>query len=694
MSRARDFLVEIGTEELPPKALRSLMLAFADGLQSNLLEQRLSFSNVTAYASPRRLAVIVTDLADSQDAREVTRKGPPVSVAFDGDGKPTAAAKAFAGKCGVSVDEIGRSTSDKGEWLAYVSVERGSPAAELLPACVNGALEALPIPRRMRWGDLAVEFVRPVHWVIMLHGEKVVPGKILGITASKQTRGHRFLAPAALTVDQPGSYLTLLENEGFVIADFATRREKIEAGVAAAAASCGGTAVGSDALYEEVTALNEWPVAMTGHFDLAFLTLPREVIIATLTSHQRYFCIAGPDGELLPAFVTVANLESVEPKQVQRGNERVIQPRLADAAFFWKADRRHALADWRTSLHNVVYQKGLGSLFDRSARLAELASAVAAAVGADVATVARAAVLAKCDLVSAMVGEFPELQGIMGGYYSLADGESAAVSRAIGEQYLPKFAGDRLPGSAESACVSIADKLDSLCGGFALGKKPSGNRDPFGFRRSALGLVRIILESGLSFNLKTLISTSLALQIPAVTDDTAAEVYDFIVERMRGYCRDRYDTSAEVFDSVFDRRPESLLDFERRVQAVAAFVAHDSAASLAAANKRIANILRKANYTEDTSLDPRLLTAGSEQALHGALGSAREDLEPMLLEGRYADGLDRLAGLRGDVDRFFDNVMVMAEEDALRKNRLVLLADVRALFLEVADISRLSIGRE
>ncbi|NOX69044.1 MAG: glycine--tRNA ligase subunit beta [Gammaproteobacteria bacterium] len=694
MSEVQDFLVEIGTEELPPKALRSLMLAFADGLQSNLLEQRLSFSEVTAYASPRRLAVIVTGLAGAQEAREITRKGPPVSVAFDADGKPTAAATAFAGKCGVSIGEIGRNSSDKGEWLSFVSVERGVPSAELLPACVSAALEALPIPRRMRWGDSAVEFVRPVHWVVMLHGKQVVPGELLGVAAGNRTRGHRFLAPGELRIEQPGSYLETLEKEGFVIADFSARRDKIEADVAIAAAACGGTAVGSDALYEEVAALNEWPVALTGHFDASFLALPREVIIATLTSHQRYFAVAGADDKLLPAFVTIANLESRQPEQVRRGNERVIQPRLADATFFWEADRRHSLADWQASLHKVVYQKGLGSLFDKGARIAELASVVALEVGAEVATVTRAANLAKCDLVSAMVGEFPELQGVMGGYYALADGETDAVSMAIGEQYLPRFSGDRLPGSKESACVSIADKLDSLCGVFALGKKPSGNRDPFGLRRSALGLVRMMVESELSLNLKVAISTSLALQVPSASKDTAAEVYAFIVERMRAYCRDRYNTSAEVFDAVLDRQPESLLDFERRVQAVTAFVELDSAASLAGANKRIGNILRKASYAEGATLDPALLTEDAERTLHDAVCVAREALEPLLLEGRYTEALGRLAELRDIVDRFFDDVMVMAQDEALRTNRLVLLAGLRALFLKVADISRLSISRD
>ncbi len=693
MSGAQDFLVEIGTEELPPKALRSLMLAFAESLERKLHDLRLAFASVHAYASPRRLAVIVVGLADSQADREVTSKGPPVSVAFDAEGKPTPAARAFAKKCGVSIDELGRSSSDKGEWLSYSSVEAGAPSAELLPGCIVAALDALPIPRRMRWGNSDIEFVRPVHWIIMLHGEKVVPCTILGVTAGNRTRGHRFLAPGELTVRKPGDYLALLENEGFVIADFAARRAKIEAGVAAAAAECGGTAVGSDALYDEVTALNEWPIALTGHFDASFLQLPREVIVATLTGHQRYFCIAGSDGELLPAFITIANLVSTDPDQVRCGNERVIQPRLADAAFFWRADHQYSMDHWRESLKDVVYQRGLGSMFDKSSRVAVLAEAAAAEIGADNATVVRAAFLAKCDLVSAMVGEFPELQGVMGRYYAQASGEPDGVSAAIGEQYLPKFAGDELPVSASSCCLAIADKLDSVCGIFALGKKPSGNRDPFGLRRSALGLVRIIIERELSLDLKALIATAVSLQLASAADDTGAAVYDFIIERMRGYSRDRYDTSAEVFEAVRGRQPESLLDFHVRTRAVASFVAHESAASLAAANKRIANILRKANYADGAAVDPSLLTPGAEQELHEALGSARNEIEPLLGERRYADVLSRLAVLRDNVDHFFDDVMVMVDDETLQNNRLALLADLRAQFLEVADISRLSIGR-
>jgi len=688
-----DFLVEIGTEELPPKALKGLMAAFGSGLEQQLREQRLAFESVQAYASPRRLAVIVTALAGAQADREIESKGPPVSIAFDDAGEPTPAALAFAKKCGVALNDLGRSKTEKGEWLSYSAVEKGASAGALLPACVNAALEALPIPRRMRWGSSEVAFVRPVHWVIMLHGDRIVPGRILGIDAGNQTRGHRFMAPGWLLVREPGAYLGVLEQEGFVLADFAARLARIRNGVEVAAAECGGVAVGSEALYEEVAALNEWPVALTGHFDAAFLELPAEVISATLTGHQRYFSILSDSGQLLPAFITVANLESEDPEQVKRGNERVIQPRLADAAFFWDEDHKRPLEAWQAPLKNIVYQKGLGSLHDKSDRVATLAAAIAAELDADTEVVSRAANLAKCDLVSSMVSEFPELQGTMGRYYAQSSGETDAVALAIGEQYLPRFAGDAVPATAAGCCVALADKLDTLCGIFALGKKPSGSRDPFGLRRNGLGVVRIILECGLELDLIGLIARAVSLQPLDGGGDTALEVYDFIIDRMRAYSREREGISVEVFDSVLAQRPAALLDFGERLRAVAAFVTLDSAPSLAAANKRIANILRKADFIRAEAIDHALFCEDAETALFDALSAAREEVTPLLRDRQFDAALTRLARLREPVDAFFDDVMVMVDDDALRLNRLNLLADLREQFLEVADISRLSIGK-
>ncbi len=694
MSKAPDFLVEIGAEELPPKALLLLMNSFAENLQNALRDQRLVFTSARAYASPRRLAVIVSELAVAQEDQATDTKGPPVSIAFDADGMPTPAGLAFARKCGVSIDELDRSKTAKGEWLSHRSLEAGVVSAELLPGCVQAALDALPIPRRMRWGQSEVEFVRPVHWVVMLHGETVIPAEILGVTAGNITRGHRFLAPEPLAIKSPAHYVSILRDKGFVLVDFAQRRATIEKNVAAMAAECGGEVVATDALYEEVTALNEWPVAMAGRFDASFLSLPSEVIVATLTGHQRYFSVADPDGKLLPAFITVANLESTDPEQVRAGNERVIRPRLADAAFFWTADQREPLSAWQDSLKKVVYQKGLGSLFDKGARVAALAETIALEIGADPAAARKAAGLAKCDLVSGMVGELPELQGVMGRYYALASGESVDVADAIGEQYLPRFAGDALPVSSLSCSVATADRLDTLCGIFALGKRPSGNRDPFGLRRSALGLVRIIIERRLELDIKALIARSFSAQGVAIDESPVDIIYDFVVDRMRAYFRDRDGLATEMFDAVRVRLPVSLLDFDARVQAVAAFVELDSAASLAAANKRIANILRKAGYAASGSIDVALLSDGSEKTLFLSLAAARADVEPLLRARSYAAALARLANLREAVDNFFDDVMVMAEDEALKLNRLTLLAELRAQFLDVADISRLSIGKE
>ncbi len=691
---AADFLVEIGTEELPPKSLRDLSTAFAANLASELGRQQLEHGDVSAFASPRRLAVLVRGLARAQAERETELRGPPVAVAFDKSGKPTEAARAFAKKCGVPLTEVGRSKTAKGEWLSCRLQEVGQSAAELVPALVQQALDKLPVQRRMRWGDHDFEFVRPVHWALMLHGNSHLAGRVAGVAAGGITYGHRFLAPAAINVPTPGEYVALLENEGYVLADFALRRRHIEDSVRQAAAAAGGTPVGGDALYDEVTALTEWPVALTGTFDLVYLELPQEVIIATLTGHQRYFPIADARGKLLNRFVVVANLVSRDPDKVRDGNERVIRPRLADAAFFWQQDQRVSLDERQSALKDVIYQQGLGSVDDRSQRVASLAMHLAEQLSCPSPAVERAARLAKCDLLTGMVGEFPELQGTMGRYYAEAAGEAAEVAGAIGEQYLPRFAGDDLPASALGQVLSIADKLDNLAGAFALGSKPSGNRDPFGLRRAALGIVRITIEKDLNLDLPALIGAALELQ-PVKTADSSAladELYDFIVERMRTWSADRLNLTPELFESVRARRPPSLLDFDQRLRAVAAFVELEPAATLAAANKRIANILRQADYDGGAAIVATLLTEPAENALHMALQAADQDIRPLLQRRDYTAALARLAGLRDAVDRFFDSVMVMTDDDDLRRNRLALLADMRGLFLEVADISRLSIG--
>lgn len=694
---AADFLVEVGTEELPPKALRALMNAFASILRADLDKTRLKHGAIKAFASPRRLAVLVVDLAFKQEDREVTQKGPPVSIAFDDKGEATPAGVAFAKKCGVDVNDLGREKTNKGEWLSHTALESGQAAKDLIAEIVERALAALPIPRRMRWGNSAVEFVRPVHWLILLHGKDIINGSVLGTQAGNKSRGHRFHAPGEIEITEPGKYLSILENKGFVIADFEARLQKIINGVEILAKLAGGSAVGDAALYDEVTALTEWPVPLTGSFDEKFLALPDEVIVATLMNHQRYFPLRDEEQNLLPLFITVANIESREPERVRNGNERVIGPRLADAAFFWQTDQQVTLGDRCDALDNVVYQKGLGSLRDKSLRTGVLAALLAKQLGVDMSSVTRAAILAKCDLLTGMVGEFPELQGTMGRYYARADGEDAAVYDAIGEQYLPRFAGDDLPATPVGSILAIADKLDTLAGIFVLGKKPSGNRDPFGLRRAALGIVRILIEQKLDLDIAMAIDAAVVQQ-PASGEDkqeTVKSLYEFIIDRMRGYISEQDSRfSADMFEAVRSRRPASLLDFAERLSAVASFLQLDAAASLAAANKRTANILRQAEFEDGATLDEALFEEDAEETLFDALQRAREKVAPLIQKRAYTDALEQLATLRAPVDAFFDEVMVMTDVKVVRNNRLALLSELRALFLDIADISRLTPEQE
>ena len=690
-----DFLVELGTEEMPPTALRQLRDAFSEKLAALLGDNRLAFAGVQPYATPRRLGVLVRELALAQPDEDLVLKGPPVNVAYK-DGELTQAGIAFAAKCGVDPAELRQQETDKGAWLVCETRKAGEAAAALLPGIVQAALDGLPVPRRMRWGDGDAEFVRPVHWLVMLHGDAVVAGEVLGISAGSATRGHRFHAPGDLAITDPAEYAALLRDKGCVIADFDARREMVVEGVLAAAKKAGGSPVADAALYDEVTALAEWPVALVGSFDEEYLSLPREVLVATLQNHQRYFPVEKDDGALLPRFVFVANLESANPEQVIDGNERVVTPRLADAAFFWRSDRKRPLADRIESLRQVVYQQGLGSVYDKSVRVAELATMLADAAGEPAAESARAAMLSKCDLVCDMVGEFPELQGIVGAYYAAADGEPADVASAIREHYAPRFAGDGLPETRAGQWVAIADKLDTLAGIFALGKRPSGNRDPFGLRRSALGLVRIIIEKRVECDLVAAIRHAVQAQPCDADADSAVimdDLYDYITERMRSYYLEQAGGySNEIFESVLAREPHSLLDFDARMGAVLSFVGDDAAISLAAANKRIANILRKAGDDSNAELNPALLEDPAEKALYDALLGARQDVAPLLEKRDYARALERLAGLREVVDRFFDDVLVMADDDAVRRNRLALLAELRGVFLNIADVSCLSIG--
>ncbi|NNC56845.1 MAG: glycine--tRNA ligase subunit beta [Woeseiaceae bacterium] len=695
MSKTDDFLVEIGTEELPPKALRSLMEAFGAELAAAIDNAPLERGDTHAYASPRRLAVLIDGLARRQADQKIEQKGPPVTIAFDDEGKPTPAAVAFAKKCGVEVAALARRKTGKGEWLVFDSTQKGRTAVDLMPELIERALASLPIPRRMRWGAGDAEFVRPVHWVVMLHGNDVIEAPVIATTAGNTSLGHRFHSSGPIVISQPKDYLDTLEKEGHVIADFERRRDLVREGVEAAAKAAGGHVVYGEALYDEVAALVEWPVPILGSFEEQYLELPREAVISTLTGHQRYFPVADDAGALLPRFITVANLESKDPDQVRDGNERVIRPRLADAAFFWNNDRRNTLDSRTESLREVIYQRGLGSLHDKSGRIAALAAWLAAQLDVDKAHAARAAALAKCDLLSGMVGEFPELQGTMGRYYALSDGEPEPVASAIGEHYQPRFAGDDVPKTALGQILAVADKLDTIAGVFSIGKKPSGNRDPFGLRRAALGVVRVLIECGLDIDLKALIAEAARQQPKSKIDDDelAKDVDAFISDRLRRYFLDRdAGLATETFDAVMVRKPASLVDFDRRLAAVQTFARLEQAESLSAANKRIANILRKAGDPTGLSINKKLLQHDAEEALFNALNTARQAVQPLIAARSYARALNTLADLREPVDHFFDEVMVMDDDDSVRNNRLALLSELRALFLDVADISRLSLG--
>jgi len=686
-----DFLVELGTEELPPLALPELERAFAEGLRTLLQEAALPHGEIRSFATPRRLAVLVRDLAPTQPAQAIKLKGPPLSAAFGKDGSPTPAASKFAEKCGVEVAALKRVTEGKGEFLFFEGSKPGQTTVSLLPGMVQRSLDGLPIPKRMRWGASNAEFVRPVHWLTLLYGTELIPVRILDTDSGKVTRGHRFMAPQAFEV-QPSEYEATLRERGKVIAGFAARRELIREQVTKVGQSLGGNALIDAALLDEVTALVEWPSALAGGFEARFLELPREVLISTLQHHQRYFPVEDAAGKLLAHFITVSNIESRDPAKVRAGNERVVRPRLSDAAFFWSVDRKQPLAERLGALDAVTFQAKLGSIGDKVRRVATLAGEIALLIDTDKTRATRAAELAKCDLLTYMVGEFPELQGIMGRYYATADGEPAEVAAAIDEHYMPRGAGGALPATGTGTAVALADKLDTLAGIFAIGQKPSGTRDPFGLRRAAIGALRILVEKNVDLDLRALVTRAAALQ-PVQNAATAAELWDYLVERLRAYFVDGAAQSGaatvttEMFDAVRSSEPVSPLDFGARLGALSRFLALPEAASLTAANKRIANILRKAEGGAGGMVDVTLLRESAEKSLHEALAAIVQDVERALAKRDYAAALARLASLRPAVDGFFDAVMVNAEDATLRRNRLALLAQVRAQFARIADLS-------
>ncbi len=685
----RDLLVEIGTEELPPKALNKLCEAFSSGVESGLKEAGIAYGEVTAYAAPRRLAVIINDVEESQPDRDVEKRGPAVKAAYDKDGNPTKAAQGFARGCGVEVSELETMSTDKGEWLVFRVQEKGKKTQQLVPAMVDQSLAKLPIPKRMRWGDSDAEFVRPVHWIVMLFGHDVIEGEILGITSGRESRGHRFHHPEVINLQNPGDYIQRLRSPGYVMVDRDERKQLILEQTHDTAEKLGGMAIIDEDLLDEVTSLVEWPVAVAGDFDKEFLEVPAESLISSMQDHQKYFPVKDAKGGLMPHFITISNIESKNVSKVKDGNERVIRPRLGDAKFFWEQDSKKKLESHIESLDKVVFQQKLGSLGDKSRRVAQIAESIASELSENTEHAKRAGLLSKCDLMTEMVYEFTDLQGIMGRYYAMKDGEPAEVANALDEQYMPRFAGDQLPSGKTGQILSLADKLDTLLGIFAIGQKPTGEKDPFALRRAALGVLRILIECELDLDLAVLLKCTASAYGSALdTDKAIDEVINFMLDRLKVYYTNQ-NISVDVYDAVHALRPTRPVDFDRRIHAVNDFRKLEQAESLAAANKRINNILKKIEGDLPALISIDLLKEDAEKQLHDELHKLSSTVTEQLNNGEYGSALKQLASLRDSVDAFFDQVMVMAEDEALKHNRIALLTQLHGLFIKAADLSRL-----
>ncbi len=703
LMKNRDLLIEIGTEELPPKALKKLSDAFTKGVVDGLKSAQLNFGQVYSYASPRRLAILIHELDVAQPDRNVEKKGPAVKAAFDADGNPTRALEGFARSCGINPEQLERIETPKGEWLVFREQQQGEQTTQLIPDIIKESLHKLPIPKRMRWGSLDSEFVRPVQWLLILFGDEVIDTEILSQKSGSVTRGHRFHCPEPITINTPASYAGVLKEQGRVIADYAERKALIEQQVIAAAKAAGGEAVIDPALLDEVTGLVEWPVAVVGNFDKKFLEVPSECLISAMKGHQKYFHMVDKNRGLLPNFITLSNIESSNPDVVRHGNERVINPRLTDAMFFWEQDCKHPLESHLGGLAKVVFQKQLGTLRDKTDRIVELSQSIAAELDVDREQVALAAMLSKCDLMTEMVGEFPDLQGLMGYYYARKEGIAEETARALDECYMPRNAADSLPESKIGQVVAIADRIDTLMGIFAIGQKPSGTKDPFALRRASLALLRIMIEKELDLDLQQLLQQASENLKNQLSDDADAllldnlkdqsvvgETFDYILERVNAYYRDR-GVEHSVVDAVLALRPTSPLDLNQRISAVAEFQKLDEASSLAAANKRIRNILRKAEGDGEVanSYDSTLFSEAAEKQLATQLESLTARAEALFSQHSYTEGLKLLAQMRDTVDQFFDEVMVMVDDEAVRNNRLALLKKLNRLFGHVADLSRL-----
>ncbi|MBV7263990.1 glycine--tRNA ligase subunit beta [Photobacterium sp. WH24] len=685
----KNFLIELGTEELPPKALRTLAEAFAENFTAELNAAELAFDHIKWYAAPRRLALKVTALAEGQADKVVEKRGPAISVAFNADGNPTKAAQGWARGNGITVEQAERLQTDKGEWLLYKEAVKGKAATELLCELAAAALAKLPIPKPMRWGDKETQFIRPVKTLVMLLNDELIPGTILGVESARTIRGHRFMGEAEFSIEHADQYPAILEERGKVIADYDTRKAHIIAGAKEAAIAVGGTADLEDELVEEVTSLVEWPVVLTASFEEEFLNVPAEALVYTMKGDQKYFPVYDAAGKLLPKFIFVTNIVSKEPRHIIEGNEKVVRPRLADAEFFFNTDRKRPLVDRLHELDSVLFQKQLGSLRDKTDRITAMSGYIAQQIGADIEHAERAGLLSKCDLMTSMVFEFTDTQGVMGMHYARLDGEHEDVAVALNEQYMPRFAGDSLPGSDVAAAVALADKMDTLVGIFGIGQHPKGANDPFALRRAALGALRIMVEKGYQLDLVDMIAKAKALFGHKLTNhNVEADVIDFMLGRFRAWYQDEGHT-VDVIQAVLARRPTSPADFDKRVKAVSHFRSLDAAESLAAANKRVGNILAKFDGELPAAIDSQLLVEEAEKALAKNVEAVTAKLTPVFAAGDYQQALSELATLRDSVDAFFDNVMVMADDQALKVNRLTMLNQLRNQFLKVADISLL-----
>ena len=684
----QNFLVEIGTEELPPKALKTLATSFADNVEAELNQAGLSFDKIEWFAAPRRLAVKVLNLATQQPSKEIEKRGPAVSAAFDAEGKPTKAAEGWARGCGITVEQAERIATDKGEWLVHRAKIEGQPTKNLLNGIVANALAKLPIPKPMRWADKTVQFIRPVHTVTILLGDELIEGEILGVASARTIRGHRFLGEKEFEIQHADQYPQLLREKGSVVADFNERKAEILAKSQAKATALGGVADIEESLLEEVTSLVEYPNVLAAKFEERFLAVPAEALVYTMKGDQKYFPIYDKEGKLLPHFIFVSNINPDDPTAIIEGNEKVVRPRLTDAEFFFKTDLKQKLVDRLPRLETVLFQQQLGTLKDKTDRIEQLAGEIAKQTGADEAKAKRAGLLSKCDLMTNMVFEFTDTQGVMGMHYARHDGEDEEVAVALNEQYMPRFAGDELPKSLVASAVALADKFDTLTGIFGIGQAPKGSADPFALRRAALGALRIIVEKNLPLDLEDLVKKSAALFGDKLTNqNVVADVVDFMLGRFRAWYQDE-GIAVDVIQAVLARRPTRPADFDARVRAVSHFRTLDSAEALAAANKRVANILAKAEG-DIGAIDVALCVEPAEQVLAQSVLSLAKEVQPLIAQGEYTAVLDKLAGLRQPVDNFFDNVMVNAEDAKLRQNRLAILNTLQGLFLQVADISLL-----